>query len=676
MAAYSPEEMRRRYKSLPKAQREQVSKFIEQQTETAATSHPNSDSRQVNLTHRTTGRLVFDDGPDVSPPKPLHNITIELWDQESGHHEYLGHDVTDHDGFFEIWYDPNDVVDKQSPGVQIRVYDHEHIYDRDGELDHLGKLIYLFDGHDDVTEEHYDFGQLSVPYWAYDPNRPLARIHVVEHGSPPQSFPNGRAVMLIKHASQVELQNVLHHAEHLLNRRLPSLRHIQRSYPESLTMRIEKEQPGHTRSDEYFGERILNGMSASILDKDPANLNRYWLHHHWTSYEQDDVYAAPNVDVWFELQHERIMPVEIALQFRQRGHTKAGAPLEPPVRFTPKDGEKWLQAKRVARVSAALHTELDVHLAESHLNIEQYAIATYRNFRRSPLRYLLAPHLKSVILINRDAEARLLGDQGFIHRATALTKKSIRERIVQTMGTLDWKNWQPRRIICPQHTYAQAGQLFWDVLTEYIDWYFEQYADEIREHWYEVHGFSNDLVKHSAPCYVCPYLMGRLNKQSGLFGDWFEPNERMDLSIPREVVDGVERAIQPVTKSNVYDAAALENMKQVCRYAIFHATFKHTWANSRQHDDGGELLYSGIGLRHGKNGVLSPEKDHSLVPTPNLASDQLWFAWMLSTSKYGFITKNEDRDIHPQLIRMLQRKRAEFEEVGVDINTIQSHINI
>ena len=117
-------------------------------------------------------------------------------------------------------------------------------------------------------------------------------------------------------------------------------------------------------------------------------------------------------------------------------------------------------------------------------------------------------------------------------------------------------------------------------------------------------------------------------------------------------------------------------MKQVCRYAIFHATFMHTWANSRQYDDGGELLYNGIALRHGTHGVLSPEADLSIAQPPDLSTDQLWFAWMLSTCSYGFITKNEDRDIHPQLIRLLQQKRAAFEEVGVDINTIQSRTNI
>ena len=309
--AYSPEELRRRYKSLSKSQREQVSQIIEQQTGMVGTSlHRTAVSKPPNLTHRATGRLVFDDGPDGPEPQPLHNMTVELWDQDSGHHDYLGYDNTDRDGNFEIWYDPDDIAHGKSLDVQIRVYDHEHVYDRDGELDFHAKLIYSIDGHDNVTLDHYDFGQLAVPYWAYDPHKKLARVHVVEHGSPPQSFSRGRAIMLVKHAARVELQNKLHHAEHLLNPHLPSLKHIQHSYPANLTTRLEKEQPGYTRGDEFFGERILNGMSASVLDRDPEDPNRFWLHHHWTSYEQDNVFATPNVDIWFELQNELMIPVE------------------------------------------------------------------------------------------------------------------------------------------------------------------------------------------------------------------------------------------------------------------------------------------------------------------------------------------------------------------------------
>ena len=150
----------------------------------------------------------------------------------------------------------------------------------------------------------------------------------------------------------------------------------------------------------------------------------------------------------------------------------------------------------------------------------------------------------------------------------------------------------------------------------------------------------------------------------------------MDLSIPRVEIDGVQRAVQPVTHSDQIDEASAANMKQVCRYVIFHATFMHTWANSRQYDDGGELVYNGIGMRFGDNGVFTPEEDESVAPPPNLATDQMWYAWMLSNSNYGFITRNEDRDIHPRLIEMLLNKREEFAELGIDIDTIQSRVNI
>ena len=39
MTVYSPEELRRRYKTLPKAQRQEVSQFIDQQVQQAEPEH-------------------------------------------------------------------------------------------------------------------------------------------------------------------------------------------------------------------------------------------------------------------------------------------------------------------------------------------------------------------------------------------------------------------------------------------------------------------------------------------------------------------------------------------------------------------------------------------------------------------------------------------------------------
>jgi len=503
----------------------------------------------------------------------------------------------------------------------------------------------------------------------------MPRTLITDHGDPPQSYSKGRNLLMLKVVGPVEVIKRKHMLQSKLGRSGPTLEQIQRDYPENLTRRLERERPGYTRTDEYFGERMLNGMSSSVFDKDESHPGRFRIYHHWNSYEQDGVHAMPNVDMRFEVREERLYPVQITLHMREPGATAPNSPVQKRT-FTPEDGERWLQAKRVARVSAALVAELDNHLTTTHLNSEQYTLAAYRNLRKNPIRYLLFPHLKEVVLIDHLADTELLGPTGFVTRAQALTSESTKERIAQVMGTLDWKNWRPIQPICETHSYAKVANLYWDVLVEYVDDFFEAYAEEIAEHWYEVRMFSEDLVEHSAPDFLCRYLRTTVTDRPVEQRGWFNPEERMDLTVPRYVVNGVPRAVQPVTFSNLPVAEDIENMKQVCRYAIYHASFKHTWANARQYDDAGELLYAGLGLRHGDNGVLAPESDLSISPAPLEATEQMWLSYMLSKAVFGYVTRNEDRDIHPALIEILESRREAFAELGLDIDSIQSRTNI
>ena len=679
MCAFRPDELAEKYAQLGPDQQRQVSDLT---ARLAAEWDQGSVSFQGpggSHTHRATGRLGFQFPDPEQRALPLHHVVVDLWDRDFGPDDCLGRGMTDRDGRFEIWYDPADAGWKDAPDLELRVYDAEHRFGPDGKLILHSKLIDSIHGDDDVRIEHYDFGECHVPFWEYDPAAPVPRLLVVEQGSPPQSYSAGRALIMVKQLAEVELAKRKHLLIHRLDSHKPTPPQIQADYPEPLSMRVERERPGHSRSDEYFGERILNGMSASVLDRDPANPARLWLHHHWNSYAQDGVHALPNVDIWFELREGRLMPVEIALQFRQRGHTEANPPLDPPLRFTPADGDRWLQAKRVARVSAALSAEIDAHFVQTHLNTEQYALAVYRNLRRSPLRVLLAPHVRDVVLINRDADSWLLGERGYLARATALTAESLNVRCRQVLGTLDWKNWRPRPILSEHHQFARAAHLFWQVLGEYVDWYFDQHHVAIVQHWHEVHRLSQDLVSHSVPFFLCGFLRSQRDESSDPshpVGLWFEDSERMDLSVPRVRVGGEEKAIQPVTESDVADPQGLANAQQMCRYVIFHATFMHTWSNSRQYDDAGEVLDNGIGMRDGERGVFAPETDYSVALPPDQSTEQLWFAWMLSRAAYGHIMKNEDRDIHPELIRRLREKKEAFAEIGIDIRTIQSRTNI
>lgn len=618
------------------------------------------------------GRVLFEFPTPSGEDKPLHNMYLELWHRDLVE-VFLGCATSARDGTFEVWYDPAPLGGKAN--LQLRIFENHHTFSRQGELRLTDRHIFTAFGDKAVEADRFDFEDVRVPYWEYDPNNPMPRALISDHGDPPQSYSPGRNLLMLKVVAPVEVIKRKHLLENRLRPSGPSLERIQREYPENLTRRLERERPGYTRTDEYFGERMLNGMSATVFDGDDSHPGRFRIYHHWNSYEQNGEYALPNVDMRFEIRDDRLFPTEIILNLREPGAKEANSPTER-LSFKPGDGEKWEQAKRVARVSAALVAELDNHLTTTHLNTEQYTIAAYRNFRKNPLRFLLFPHLKEVVLIDHLADTELLGPTGFVTRAQGLTPEATKQRVAHVMGMLDWKNWRPIQPICGTHDYARVANLFWQVVTEYVDDFFEEYEEGITEHWYEVRMFSQDLVEHSAPDFLCRFLTSSLVGKPAEARAWFTPEERMDLSIPRYVVGGVPRAVQPVTHSDIPLSSDIENMKQVCRYSIYHATFKHTWANARQYDDAGEIFYAGLGIRHGDNGVLSPESDLSVSPAPREATEQLWLSYMLAKAVYGYILRNEDNDIHPSLLERLENRRAEFAALDFDIDTIQSRTNI
>jgi hypothetical protein len=54
----------------------------------------------------------------------------------------------------------------------------------------------------------------------------------------------------------------------------------------------------------------------------------------------------------------------------------------------------------------------------------------------------------------------------------------------------------------------------------------------------------------------------------------------------------------------------------------------------------------------------------------------LFFTNLLSRTEYGFITRNEERDVNPLLIRLLQDRVEAFRRLGVEVDAIESRTNI
>lgn len=661
------------YESLSEKQQLLISNQIRLQIEVVSKQEDQKKATAKNPNHRAFGRIFFEYNGVDGKPIPIHNLYLELWDRDTMNpDDFLGQTMTDSEGRFEIWYDPDDAGFNDLPDLDLRVYEMVNKFDKLGNIKSRRKLVYSIMGDDNVTAVDYDFGDCRIPLWEYDPLGITPRVMIMDEGNAPEAYGQGRSLVMVKVLAEIELKK----RKHLLEAKLGmiSIDSIQKDYPENRTRILENKAPNITRSDEFFGDMVLNGMASNVIDKDPRNPNRFWVHYHWNSYEQDGIYAMPNIDIYLEKKGKTIVPVEIAVSVREKGATEKNAPLTKHV-ITNKEGEKWNQAKRIARVSATLAAELSNHLCQTHLNGEQYAIAAHRNLRLNPVRDLIFPHLKEVSLINHSANTLLLGPTGYITHSTGFTEESIGEYIQQVVGTLDWKGWKPRRIACEKHTFAKASHLYWNVLGEFVDWYFGTFDDEIRMHWYEIKRFSDALVANSTDFFLCGYLRGHVEPiESEDY--WFDWNERMKLSITRAEHNGRKKAVSAITTSDAANEEGIDNLKQLCKYVIHHTTFMHWWSNSKQYDEGGELRFNGLGLRYGNNGIFTPESDDSVLPPAEDATMQLWISYMLSKTNFGFLLKNEDKDIHPKFVELLQKYRDDFSAMGVDISLITSRTNI
>lgn len=653
------------YQDLPVEERKRISSQLSKTWEKFQKKYEKDASRKI---HVARGRLVFESNTD----KPIHHFKVELWDRDlTSPDDFLGRAESDRNGNFIVHYDPKDAGPNDLPDLELRIFEPVHHYSQEGHLSVKHILVQSVKGDDNVTAKEFDFGAIAIPYWEYDKNASSPRVYVPEHGEPPSQYSKGRLMTMVKIGAPLEVVKRKHFLQNNLNSAKPSIADIQNDYAESKTMKMERENPGSSRSDEYFGDRILNGMVATNLDRDPFNPDQFWVYQQWNSYEQDGIHCLPNVDIKFKLENEKLVPIQISLAMRERGVKERNAQTTK-ISITRDEGEKWLQAKRIARMSCSLWAELEAHLINTHLNSEQYAIAMFRNVRKNPFRFILSPHVKEVASINHGANTMLLGKDGHITNACALTEEAIHERIHQSMGMLDWKNWSPRKPLNDDHAYAHAAHLYWKVLGVYMDRIFQFYDEDIRKYWFEIKQFSDELVENSNPFYMCSYLQRALAKDDS----WFNKEERPDLSLKREMVNGKEVAVSRITASEEADDEGIANLKQVAKYVIMHATFMHSWANNQQMDDGAEVAYASLGLRWGKNGVFVPESDESICPPPKLATEQVWISTFLSKTKFGFIMRNEDEDIHPIFLETLREFKSEFDALGLDIDEIQSRTNI
>jgi len=630
-----------------------------------------------------TGRLVF--AARKAPREPIVSMKVALWGRTRWFQwRKLSEGYSNEDGVFHL---PIDLRQSRSillfSKLHFEIYDIKQIAYKDEKPYRVYETYHKIKfPKSDLIGMGYTLREIQLNYWNYRRDTTIPRAIIVDdHGDHIQQDSEGRNDAFVQQILPIELTKLKHLEQIKLEPETIDHDSIQADYPENLTVCLEKQLPGYSRSDEWFGIRMMNGMNKGGFMPDPDDPGHYLIKYFGIcNYEHNYDYALPDVIIKFRIT-ESGYPLPVSI--KTRGALNAINKDQWQERtFTQNDGEKWLAVKRIARVNGAVSTEVDEHFTGTHLNTEQYSIAAFRHFRRSPLAVLMLPHLKECALINSGADRIII--HGFLPSATALTENGLKDRCKDILGMQDWKNWKPMDILSEEHHYAQAENLFWEVTGIYVDEFIEEHKEEIIEHWHEVYRFSKDLVERAVPVYLSDRNLDeedpRMKAQMQERFEYYKFLYSFDDSVERKSYNGELKAVSPITESMEYDPSSndLENLKNACRYAIMMATFMHTWINEHQYDDLGEVMYNCGGLRFGtsEEGVLAPESDLSIAPDLTRSTQQMWFTNFLSRTEYGFITKDEDGDVNPLFTKLLEDKRKAFEEIGVDVDSIESRTNI
>lgn len=606
------------------------------------------------------GRLIFSELVD-GEERPIRNAFLQLWDLDLIENDFLASGQTDEEGYFRIDYNP-DKAGKwlDTPDLVLRLLDREYSYDKQGQSVSDWHVIKSFKAGDNITDEVFDFGTLKAAFWEYQTQeKPKSvaftpRVDSID-GKTPQDQRKGRTLEQLevgaRHIASYTKQSLISK----FSETHPDNSEIESAYP---AKGCTREIGAIAKSDAFLCDMVLNGFNPQILKKGGEE-GSYYLDFCWNGLTQDGKHFSPNTTANFRLQDDKFSLESIAVKKRLGGESSAHTPYRKPKIYTPNDAE-WGRVKRLFRCNYFLFGELETHLTETHLNVEQYIVPMRRNLLQNPVARLLFPHFYGTTAVNLAANDILISDDGLVQKCSALTPESVKHAAVLNFGTLNWKGWRPRRPICKEHKFAKLAELYWEVLSDYVGNYFNFCDEGIRKYWPEVKRMSDELIAHALPF---------IPRDESLYYDLGEINTESKAH-PR--IDGVRVALSPVTGSYQADAEGLANLKELCVYLLYHATFKHSWVNDLQYKMGGEIEFATLGI---VDDITNMGVDENKVVPPSEALEHPFITYILNYTEYGYIMRNEDNDMNPDLIKALINRRDDFAALGYDIRALRSSIN-
>jgi hypothetical protein len=583
------------------------------------------------------GRLVHEPQPATSGP-PLSCFALELWDADvNGRGTFLASGATDPEGNFVLHYVPASSRFGDLPDLVLRVYmPEQRVRQGDREVP-VRYLVHAQAAPLNTGLAGYDFGEIRVPYYEYGVTLPFP---YTQPGTGRLAFTGGAALAFERASAKSGP------LRRKATETMPPMNPTQvqdlftRAYGPNLTISEEAREPGCTRTASWFGDRVLNGFGPQLLKYNPAT-REYRLDYNFGAFEVDGNFDLPNFRCYFEVRDSSFSATRIDLQWRQNGQTGKNPAVGPWTTYSPGHAQ-WAQALRVVRGNY-FHCVCQVkgHVGQAHFNLEQYAIAFFRNIVLNPIQSLLFPFLREVVQINSNGERTLINENtGALPDNQPIAITSVVEWLRETLGEHDWKGFRPRQSICASHRYAAVAGQYWMHLEAYVGDWFSEHGDAVERHWDEIRKLSDDLVSHSVPARRIP-----ITDEPGDDGFvWSDLNERPDFS------DNRPQAVSPITNTDAPDSGERRALQQLCCYIIYQSSFFHSWYHQEMIADLGETRFASV-LR---NGSMGDEADDNVLPGTMTNVVTLATLHTIDDFDYGFMLRDEDGDLPKPLLDRLR----------------------
>lgn len=405
----------------------------------------------------------------------------------------------------------------------------------------------------------------------------------------------------------------------------------------------ERERRGCT-DEEWLEDRVLNGVYPVPWRKVPGTdevrgvfdfsdlalreagcLGAGWP---WSA----PPLLLPNLMADFRVVGDGLQIVRIHVQYRRSPFGRVSDPerdLEPFI-VVERSARFWERAMTLLRGVLVLQAQIEVHLARCHHHGELLQVAVHRTLSPDhPVYQVLAPHVASSDVLNKAGDSLITGSWlGVLPQVTPITNPSLLERIGRDMGSVDWRTFRPRAPLCRSDTYAEAANVYWDMVVDYVSAALADYRFDDDD---EVRDLSEELRTHGVRYH--PFQ----GVDAGPDSPWVDVGE---LPAPR---DRGEPACSPLESR--------ADVLQFVAHAIFHLTFVHTWVNNSQWDDGGDAVGAPMGVHARVDASDATWRDHGRAGAVPQAMQRL-LAIVLTKIDIGYIYFDDLRPLVDRGLRL------------------------